>query len=217
MRPIHTREWEDTAPPAVGGSGHHTGNGGQQWRRIRDVIAARTVTDGVRPVSIEIGAPQIAAETQGVVCGFRIAGRGERWASGTDSLAALYRALLGVAEDLAAANREGARFAVVGADDPAFPAAPAPGPARHSGDADQSPQSLVAARTLHGADGPYSIIIGRPYPSEDGRYSLCRFHISEHKPAVASGVDEIQALLGAVRMIAGLCELPADWPVSRLS
>ncbi|MFC8532157.1 DUF6968 family protein [Nocardia sp. NPDC057227] len=214
MRPIDIRAREDTAPPAVGRAGHHTG--GHQWRRIRDVIASRTVADGVRPVSIEIGAPQVAAETQGVVCGFRIAGIGERWASGTDSLAALYRALLGVADDLAEANRRGARFELLDPADLAFPA-PATGSTQRPADPEHTPQSLVAARTLHGADGPYSIIIGRPYPSEDGRYALCRFHISEHRPAVASGVDGIQALLTAFRMIAGLRDLPADWPVSRLA
>ena len=182
MRPTEIREREDTAPPAVGGSGHHTG--GHQWRRIRDVIASRTVADGARPVSIEIGAPQVAAETQGEAANTKQIG--------------------------------GARFELLDPADLAFPA-PATGTGQRPADPEHTPQSLVAARTLHGADGPYSIIIGRPYPSEDGRYALCRFHISEHRPAVASGVDGIQALLTAFRMIAGLRDLPADWPVSRLA
>ncbi|MBF6340777.1 hypothetical protein IU450_33510 [Nocardia abscessus] len=187
-----------------------------KWRRIREVIATRTVADAMREVSIEVGKPQMAPGDTGVVCGFRIQGIGERWAHGADSIAALYRAFQEIALELRQANSHGAHFAVTEPSDLCFPAAPTR-PSRAATTAEQEPQALIAARTLRDADSSLSIIIGRPYLAADRRAHLCRFHISEQGASVASGVDEIQALHTAIHMISERLELPHDWPVSRLS
>ncbi|MGY2008153.1 DUF6968 family protein [Nocardia gipuzkoensis] len=187
-----------------------------KWRRIREVIATRTVSDALREVSIEVGKPQMAPGDTGVVCGFRIQGIGERWAHGADSIAALYRAFQEIALELRQANSHGAHFAVTEPSDLCFPAAPTR-PSRAATTAEQEPQALIAARTLRDADSSLSIIIGRPYLAADRRAHLCRFHISEQGASVASGVDEIQALHTAIHMISERLALPHDWPVSRLS
>ncbi|MBF6468776.1 hypothetical protein IU427_26955 [Nocardia beijingensis] len=216
MRAIPARVTGDTTTPAVRESEHGGAIASTKWRRIREVIATRTVADATREVSIEVGKPQMAPGDTGVVCGFRIQGIGERWAHGADSIAALYRAFQEIARELRQANIHGAHFAVTEPSDPGFPAAPTR-PSRAATTAVHEPQALIAARTLRDADSSLSIIIGRPYLAADRRKHLCRFHISEQGASVASGVDEIQALHNAISMISERLELPQDWPVSRLS
>ncbi|MFR9752523.1 DUF6968 family protein [Nocardia sp. 004] len=216
MGAISARVTGDTATPAVRASEPGGTIASTKWRRIREVIATRTVTDAAREVSIEVGKPQMAPGDTGVVCGFRIQGIGERWTHGVDSIAALYRAFQAIAAALREANNQGARFEVVEPSDPQFPATPLrPSPPVKA--AGHEPQALIAARTLHDDEGSLSIIIGRPYLSADRRSHLCRFHISERGAAIASGVDEIQALHTAITMISECLGLPHDWPVSRLS
>lgn len=216
MRAIPARVTGDATTPAVRDSEHGGAIANMKWRRIREVIATRTVADATREVSIEVGKPQMAPGDTGVVCGFRIQGIGERWAHGADSIAALYRAFQEIADELRQANDRGAHFDVTEPSDPRFPATPAR-PSRAATTAVHESQALIAARTLRDADSSLSIIIGRPYLAADRRNHLCRFHISEQGASVASGVDEIQALHSAIHLISERLELPADWPVSRLS
>ncbi|MGO4617031.1 hypothetical protein AB4305_20430 [Nocardia sp. 2YAB30] len=216
MGAIPARVTGDTTTPTVRESEHGDAIASTKWRRIREVIATRTIADATREVSIEVGKPQMAPGDTGVVCGFRIQDIGERWAHGADTIAALYRALQEIAAELRQANDRGAQFEVTEPSDPRFPAAPTR-PSRAAATADHEPQALIAARTLRDADSSLSIIIGRPYLAADGRHHLCRFHISEQGSSVATGVDEIQALHTAISMISERLELPHDWPVSRLS
>ncbi|MEU1988166.1 hypothetical protein [Nocardia sp. NPDC019255] len=216
MRAISARVTGDTTTSAVRESEHSGAIASMKWRRIREVIATRTVSDATREVSIEVGKPQMAPGDTGVVCGFRIQGIGERWAHGVDSIAALYRAFQEIAHELRQANSHGAHFPVTDPSDPGFPAAPTR-PSRAATTVTSEPQALIAARTLHDADSSLSIIIGRPYLAADRREHLCRFHISRQGASLASGVDEIQALHTAISMISERLELPQDWPVSRLS
>ncbi|WP_330231765.1 hypothetical protein OHA40_04270 [Nocardia sp. NBC_00508] len=216
MRAIPARVTGETTTPAVRESEDGGAIANTKWRRIREVIATRTVADAAREVSIEVGKPQMAPGDTGVVCGFRIQGIGERWAHGADSIAALYRAFQEIAAELRQANNLGAHFEVTEPSDPRFPVTPTR-PSRAATTAAHEPQALIAARTLRDADSSLSIIIGRPYLAADRRNHLCRFHISEQGASVASGVDEIQALHTAIHLISERLELPPDWPVSRLS
>ncbi|MEU7632812.1 hypothetical protein AB0C34_22950 [Nocardia sp. NPDC049220] len=216
MGAIQARVTGDTTTSAVRESEHRGAIASTKWRRIREVIATRTVADAAREVSIEVGKPQMAPGDTGVVCGFRIQGIGERWAHGTDSIAALYSAFQGIAAELRQANNEGARFAVAEPSDPRFPAVPTR-PSHAATTVEHEPQAMIAARTLRDDQNSLSIIIGRPYLAADRRNHLCRFHISEQGASIATGVDEIQALHTAVNMISERLELPPDWPLTRLS
>jgi hypothetical protein len=181
---------------------------------IHEVIAARYVATDSAPVLIEIGMPRLAADTTGVLCGYRIHGIGGDWVHGSDSIAALYRTFQAIVTDLAHDSQQGEtrRTAETSRH---FPAVAAMAES-HRVRAPQG-QSLLAARTLQGPEGPVSIIIGRPYYSASAGSYLCRVHSSGHRTENASGVDEIEALLGAIQVIEDRLDLPPDWPISRLS
>ncbi|MCP2278022.1 hypothetical protein SAMN04244553_1521 [Nocardia amikacinitolerans] len=185
--------------------------------RLGEVIAKRMVADGDRSVLIEVGRPRPAAGAGGDVCGFRIQGWGESRATGVDALAALYRALVEIGAQLTQANEAGAQFTVAGPAELGFPAPPTRSDITHDPGMEYELGDLLAIRTLIAADGPHTITIGRPVSSSDSQFYVCPFRIDGSRHAVASGLDEIQALLTAIRMIAAWLDLPGDWPISRLS
>jgi hypothetical protein len=183
---------------------------------IFGVIASRTISNGGEPVTIEVGMPRLATDTIGVVCGLRIQGIGVAAVHGSDSIAALYRAFVAIADELAEANRGGAAFDCADPTSRNFPAEAIraePNPIATA----QTAQSLLAARTLPGPDGPLSIIIGRPYLGPKRDSYRCNVHSSGHRTEIVSGADEIEVLLTAIRTIGTRLHLPQDWPISRLS
>ncbi|MFF2555260.1 DUF6968 family protein [Nocardia sp. NPDC058058] len=183
--------------------------------QVGEVIATRAVTDGDRPVLIEMGRPAQALDGGGTA-GFRIEGLGEYTATGSDDVAALYNALVDIGAVLTRANSNGHRFTVLDSSEQGFPAAPSTG-------SDPTPTTggdgseLIALRILITRMGPCAVEIGRPTRAPGQRYYICEFRIDGKPPAIASGLDEIQALLTALRMIGARLMLPADWPLSRAS
>ncbi|MEV0247331.1 hypothetical protein AB0H76_12130 [Nocardia sp. NPDC050712] len=183
--------------------------------QVGQVIATRTVTDGTRPVLIEVGMPTHAMDGIGT-SGFRIEGLGEFSATGVDGMAALYNALVEVGAVLARANDKGHEFPVRDPDTMGFPAAPsrerAPRPT-----ADTGGREVIALRILITHGEPCAVEIDRPTRAAAQPYYICRFRIDGRREAIASGLDEVQALLTALRMIGAWLMLPADWPLSRAS
>ncbi|GAB2662871.1 DUF6968 family protein [Nocardia goodfellowii] len=183
--------------------------------RVGEVIATRTVADGGHPVLIEMGRPTQPVDGMGTT-GFRIAGLGEFTATGVDGMAALYNALVEVGTILARANDKGHRFTVLDPSTMGFPVAPSR--PRVAEPAAQPPRAeVIALRILITEGGPCAVEIGRPTRAPGQSYYICRFRIDGKREAVASGVDEIQALLTALRMIGAWLMLPTDWPLSRAS
>ncbi|MFB7719804.1 DUF6968 family protein [Nocardia sp. NPDC056100] len=189
---------------------------GQVDDQVGEVIATRAVTDGDRPVLIEMGRPAHTTLDGGGTAGFRIEGLGEFTATGSDGVAALYNALLDIGAVLARANGNGHRFTVLDSSEQGFPAAPRT-------EMDSAPTTgargneVIALRILITRVGPCAVEIHRPTRAPGQRYYLCRFRIDGKPHAVASGLDEIQALLTALRMIGARLMLPADWPLTRAS
>ncbi|MGX1811954.1 DUF6968 family protein [Nocardia sp. NPDC055321] len=183
--------------------------------QVGEIIARRTVADGDSTVLIEMGMPADDVGGAGV-SGFRIEGLGEYTVTGVDAIGALYNALLEVGAVLSRANTAGHDFTVLDSSTTEFPAAPSRRPAP-----DRTPEShggeVVAFRILINDGEPLAVEIARPTRALDQPYFVCRFRIDGRREAVASGFDEIQALLTAVRMIGAWLRLPADWPVSRAS
>lgn len=180
---------------------------------VGEVIATRVVADGHRTVLIEVGKPGLSMDS-GMVCAFRIQGWGESCAVGVDAIAALYCALAEIGVVLERANTDGHHFTVVGPADLGFPSPPID---RRAGTPAASYElgELIAIRSMTIADERATIAIGRPVHAADGEFYMCPFRIDGHPHAVASGLDEVQALLTALRMIGARLQLPADWPVSR--
>lgn len=181
---------------------------------VGEVIATRTVTDGDRPVLIEMGMPAQAPDGGGTSV-FRIEGLGEFTATGVDAMAALYSALVEVGAVLARANDNGHRFTVLDPSEQGFPVAPSQRPPLPT--TDTSYGELIAIRILITEAGPCAIEIGRPTRSLENRYYICRFRVDGRPEAMASGLDEIHALLTALHMIGAWLMLPADWPLTRAS
>ncbi|MFF0490012.1 DUF6968 family protein [Nocardia sp. NPDC003482] len=74
----------------------------------------------------------------------------------------------------------------------------------------------IATRTLRGNTGPVTVTIGRPHRDADRPdLFVCPFRIGGRPDAVGVGLDEVQALLSALRIIGAVLALPDDWPVSR--
>ncbi|MFE9578045.1 DUF6968 family protein [Nocardia sp. NPDC006044] len=183
--------------------------------QIGEVIATRVVTDGAKRLLIEVGKPGLGPDS-GTVCPFRIQDWGESSAVGADAIAALYCALADIGEVLARANDDGHAYTVVGPTHLGFPS-PQTDRVTQSPVASYALGELIAIRTLSTADGPRTIAIGRPLRAADGEFYLCPFRIDGHPHAIASGQDDIQALLTVLRMIGAWLHLPADWPLSRVS
>ncbi|MFB8281564.1 DUF6968 family protein [Nocardia colli] len=146
----------------------------------------------------------------------RIEGLGEFAVTGVDRMAALYNALVEIAAVLTQANEEGHEFPVLGVAAMGFPAAPS----RQSippQTKDASAAEMIALRILITNGEPCAVELGRPIRATDQTYYFCRFRIDGKREAWASGFDEVQALLTALRMIGARLMLPADWPLSRAS
>ncbi|MFQ6398130.1 DUF6968 family protein [Nocardia sp. KC 131] len=183
---------------------------------IGDVIATRTVTDGDHSVLIEVGRPRPAASSGGAACWFWIQGRGLAVAGGVDTLAALYSALVEIGAVLDRTNKDGSEFTTVGPADLGFPGQPRHRNATIAG-ADYELGELLAIRTLTIRESPHTITIGRPVQADDDQFYLCPFRIDGRHHSAASGLDGVQALLTALRMIGAWLDLPHDWPVSRIT
>ncbi|MEU8897201.1 hypothetical protein [Nocardia sp. NPDC048505] len=175
------------------------------------VLATRMVTDGGRPVLIEVGTPVEASDGSGR-CGFRVHGMGEFEVRDVDGIAALYRALVALRAVLSRANRCGHRFAVLDATAQGFPVAPSPG---YRAPEAAASGGVVGLRIQVTDRGPRAIEIDSPRRAVGRGYYVCAFRIEGRPQAVASGCDAIQALLTALRMIGALLAFPSDWPVSR--
>ncbi|MEU0541981.1 hypothetical protein ABZ319_19135 [Nocardia sp. NPDC005978] len=183
--------------------------------RIGEVIATRIVTDGDRPVLIEVGMPDHTANGRGC-SGFRIEGLGEYTVDGVDEMAALYNALFEVGEVLERANDNGHDFPVPGPSAMDFPATPSrsriPVPT-----AEPAVCQVIALRILITDGEPVAVEIDRPTRARERPYYVCSFRVDGRREAVASGFDEIEALFTALRMIGAWLGLPQDWPLTRAS
>ncbi|MEV6220143.1 hypothetical protein [Nocardia fluminea] len=180
---------------------------------LEEIAIASTVKAGHRALRVQVGNPRQDHATQGWRCTYRVLGEPVRRAHGPDRLAAIYAALVEIshAAVLAAASgrpadsdraRESADLRLTAGAEPVSAAQ-----TREFG-------PPLAAKAVHTAGGPVVITLGRPRQDPDRPHTfLCPFRIDDRTEAFGQGIDEVRAVISAVRGVGSILGIPLDWPV----
>ncbi|WP_280391307.1 DUF6968 family protein [Nocardia brasiliensis] len=177
-------------------------------KALGTVIASRTIRDNGRPILIEIAEPR--RTSNGHECTFVIQDHGQWTGRAHDSIAALYTALTLIGTELTRANEAGGHFFVAGPAELGFPVLTTDRAA--TTDAVDIGHH-IATRSFAHNDRRHEIRLGRPFTPPHQDVVLCPFQVDARPRAVASGLDSMQALITAIRMIGAWLELPQDWPL----
>ncbi|MFD6454872.1 hypothetical protein ACFWF3_29230 [Nocardia sp. NPDC060220] len=74
----------------------------------------------------------------------------------------------------------------------------------------------LAAKAVHTTGGPVVITLGRPRQDPDRPHTfLCPFRIDDRTEAFGQGIDEVRAVISAVRGVGSILGIPLDWPAPR--
>ncbi|MGY0499453.1 hypothetical protein ACWZHB_13305 [Nocardia sp. FBN12] len=180
---------------------------------VDEIAIASTVKAGDREILVEIADPRQDNATQGWQCTYRVVGSRAHRAHGPDRLGAIYAALIEIPD---AAARAGAQVRATDSNDPREPVFPR----RRT---DDSPLSAARARefgpplgakAVQTPSGPVVIMLGLPRQDPDRPHTyLCPFRIDDRTEAFGQGIDEVRAVISAVRGVGSILGIALDWPL----
>lgn len=173
---------------------------------LDELTIASTVKAGDREIWVEIADPRQDYATQGWQCTYRV-GSGARRVHGPDRLGAIYAALIDIPDAAARLGAEGRATDYNDArrrtDDSPVPAAKA----REFG-------PPLGAKAVQTPSGPVVIMLGRPRRDPDRPHTyLCPFRIDDRTEAFGQGIDEVRAVISAVRGVGSILGIALDWPM----
>ncbi|WP_132369878.1 hypothetical protein [Nocardia alba] len=170
---------------------------------------------GRRALRVEIADPRQDPGTPGWRCVYRVVGGPAHTAHGPDRLAAIYAALVDISDAATLASATGNPTDPHHARIPEDPRLPV----------DDRPVSAVKARefgpplgakAVQTTEGPVVITLGRPRQDPERPHTyLCPFRIDDRTEAFGQGIDEVRAVISAVRGVGSILGIPLDWPGSR--
>ncbi|WP_410875852.1 hypothetical protein [Nocardia sp. A7] len=178
---------------------------------LDEIAIASTVRAGDREIRVEIADPRQDYATQGWQCTYRVAGSRAHRVHGPDRLGAIYAALIDIPDAAARAGSQrrdsnDSREPVVSrrrSDDSPVSAAKA----REFG-------PPLGAKAVQTPSGPVVIMLGRPRQDPDRPHTyLCPFRIDDRTEAFGQGIDEVRAVISAVRGVGSILGIPLDWPM----
>ncbi|MEU4650740.1 DUF6968 family protein [Nocardia fluminea] len=180
---------------------------------LDEIAIASTVKAGHRALRVQIGNPRQDHEAQGWRCAYRVVGEPVRKAHGPDRLAAIYAALVDISHAAvlaASSSRPADSDHSPESADPRLTAGGSPvsaAKAREFG-------PPLGAKAVHTAGGPVVITLGRPRQDPDRPHTfLCPFRIDDRTEAFGQGIDEVRAVISAVRGVGSILGIALDWPV----
>ncbi|MFJ2668319.1 hypothetical protein ACIO14_28650 [Nocardia fluminea] len=180
---------------------------------LDEIAIASTVKAGHRALRVQIGNPRQDHATQSWRCTYRVLGEPVRRAHGPDRLAAIYAALVEISH---AAVLAASTSAPGDSDHSRASADPRLTAGEDSASAAQAREfgPPLGAKAVHTAEGPVVITLGRPRQDPDRPHTfLCPFRIDDRTEAFGQGIDEVRAVISAVRGVGSILGIPLDWPV----
>lgn len=177
-----------------------------------ELAIASTVKNGDRELRIEIAEPQQDHTTRGWQCTYRVEGARAHIAHGPDRLAAIYAAMIDIPN--AAARASSGRPAE--SDRSRVRVGPRQRVGNSTGSATKAREfgPHLAARAVHTAEGPVVITLGRPRQDPDRPHTyLCPFRIDDRTEAFGQGMNEVHAVMSAIRGVGAILGIPLDWPM----
>ncbi|MFD6397287.1 hypothetical protein [Nocardia sp. NPDC060249] len=128
-------------------------------------------------------------------------------------MAAIYAALIDISD---AATLVGASGRPADSDHSREPVDTPPAAGGHTTSAAKAREfgPPLAAKAVHTTGGPVVITLGRPRQDPDRRHTfLCPFRIDDRTEAFGQGIDEVRAVISAVRGVGSILGIPLDWPM----
>lgn len=180
---------------------------------LDEIAIASTVRAGDREIRVEIADPRQDHATHGWQCTYRVVGARAHRVHGPDRLGAIYAALIDIPQ---AAARAGAQGHASASGDQRAPIVSR----RRTG---ESPLSAAQARefgpplgakAVQTPSGPVVIMLGRPRQDPERPHTfLCPFRIDDRTEAFGQGIDEVRAVISAVRGVGSILGIALDWPL----
>lgn len=180
---------------------------------LDEIAIASTVKAGPRALRVQVADPRQDHATQGWRCAYRVVGSPVREARGPDRLAAIYAALIDISH---AAALVGSSGRPADSDHAGEPLDPPPSVGSHPVSAAKAREfgPPLAAKAVHTTGGPVVITLGRPRQDPDRPHTfLCPFRIDDRTEAFGQGIDEVRAVISAVRGVGSILGIPLDWPM----
>ncbi|MGW6620643.1 hypothetical protein ACWF99_05375 [Nocardia sp. NPDC055002] len=180
---------------------------------LDEIAIVSTVKAGHRALRVQVADPRQDHATQGWRCTYRVVGSPVREARGPDRLAAIYAALIDISHAATLVGSSGRPDDSDRSREPVDPPLPVGGlsaaKAREFG-------PPLAAKAVHTTGGPVVITLGRPRQDPDRTHTfLCPFRIDDRTEAFGQGIDEVRAVISAVRGVGSILGIPLDWPAPR--
>jgi hypothetical protein len=182
---------------------------------IDEIAIASTVKAGHRALCVQVADPRQDHATQGWRCTYRVVGSPVREARGPDRLAAIYAALVDISR---AATLVGSSGRPADSDHSREPVDLPPSVRADPTSAAKAREfgPPLAAKAVHTAGGPVVITLGRPRQDPDRPHTfLCPYRIDDRTEAFGQGIDEVRAVISAVRGVGSILGIPLDWPMPR--